>query len=211
MANLRGSVDELKFDVLLLPVGCRGEDRLTEDHDALLDTENLTLDEEPVISNLTIVGEATHWSDRFLDGVLVAHGVVRVVTSTDSVDLLVDFGTGVVTLLTTAGDRPLDGSRMPSTDTTDLAETSVRLSSQLLAAVSLDNTLSTLTLGDTNSVNTLILGEDLTDGDLLLELGEAPVDLLLNAATVNLDFDDVGLLLSEVKLLGLRCNDNADN
>jgi hypothetical protein len=50
---------------------------------------------------------------------------------TDAVHLLVHLGTVEVTLLTSTGNGPGDTGRVPGTDTSDLAETLVRLAGQL--------------------------------------------------------------------------------
>jgi len=145
------------------------------------------------------VGETAHRGDVLFNGISISGGVVGDTsdgTSTKTVDLLVDLGTGVVTLLTRAGDRPLDGSGMPSSDTSNLTETSVSLSSKLLGTESLDDTLSTLTLGDTDGINALVAFENFTNGDFLFELAPGPVNFLGNSATVNLDFQNLGLVLS---------------
>lgn len=203
VAELGGSVDELEFDLLVHPRASGGEDALAENDRSLLATKDLTLEKEEVVVDNTVVREATHGSDFLLNGVLGARGVGGVVTGTDPEDLLVDFGTGVVTHLTNTADRPFDGSGVPSSDTTDLAETSVGLSLELLDTVSLDDTLGSLTLGNTDSVNALVLAEDLADGDFLLELAPGPVNLLVDVATVDLHFEDVSLLKTEVQLGGL--------
>lgn len=117
----------------------------------------------------------------------------------------------VIAELTSTGDGPLDGSGMPSTDTTDLAETSVGLSGKAGNTESLDNTSGSLTTGHTNSVDHLELVEDLGDGDFTLELLEGPVDLLSDGATVDLDLKEVSLALSEVKLGELGAGENTDN
>ena len=57
------------------------------------------------------------------------------------VDLLVDLGTVMVTLLTSAGNSELDTRWMPSTDASDLSETLVRLAGQLLRVPTGCNTL----------------------------------------------------------------------
>ena len=54
------------------------------------------------------------------------------VAGADAVDLLVDLGTVMVSLLTGTSDGVLDTARMPGSDTGDLAETLVRLPGQLL-------------------------------------------------------------------------------
>ena len=68
----------------------------------------------------------------------------------------------------------------------------------------------TATLGDTNGVDHLVLGEDGVDGDLLLEVVVAPLDLLGNGTTVDLDLDQVGLLLAEGESLHLSVADGTD-
>jgi hypothetical protein len=100
---------------------------------------------------------------------------------------------------------------MPSTNTSDLAETSMSLTLQLLDAKSLDDTSETFTLGNTNGINALVGFEDLTDGDFLLELGVAVVNLLGDVSTVDLDFHDLGLVLSKLKLTDLGGGDNTDD
>ena len=51
---------------------------------------------------------------------------------TDVINLLVDLGTVMVTLLTGASDGELDSAGMPGTDTSDLTKTFMGLSWQLL-------------------------------------------------------------------------------
>ena len=85
------------------------------------------------------MGETTHGVDRLVSQIIIGSSVVlhklavlHVESITDVVDLLVDFGTVMVTLLTGTSDGELDSARMPSTDTGDLAETLVSLPGQLL-------------------------------------------------------------------------------
>ena len=117
----------------------------------------------------------------------------------------------MVTELTTSGDRPLDGARMPSSDTGDLAETSMRLTVETADTESLDHTGHTLTAGNTDSVNALAHLEDLADAHFLLEFALGPVDLLGDGASVDLDLEDVGLVLAEGKLADLGGADDADD
>jgi len=213
VTELGGGIDELDFNLFGHPAAGSWEDGLTEDDSSLLDTHDLTSDEKVVVVDFTVVGETTHRGNVLLDGISSSGSVVgntTVLTGTKAVDLLVDLGTGVVTLLTDARNRPFDGGGMPSTDTTDLAETSVSLTLELLGTESLDDTLGSLTLGNTNSVDTLVGLEDLTDGDLLLELGVTVVNLLSDVATVNLDFHDLGLVLSELELADLGGGNNTN-
>ena len=158
--------------------------------------------------------ETTERSDVLLDSVGLSGGVVLGSAdgaSSDSVDLLVELSSVVIAELTGTGDGPLNGSGMPSTDTTDLAETSVGLSGKAGHTESLDDTGSSLTTSDTDSVDHLELVEDLTNGDFTLELLESPVDLLSNGATVDLDLEEVSLALSEVELGELSGCENSDD
>lgn len=211
---LGGSIDELDLHLLLLPGLGGGEDRLTDNDGSLLDTNDTTLDEEEVVVDNTVVGESTDGGDVLGNSISLSGGVVLDTsdgTGSNSVDLFVDLSSGMVTELTTSGDRPLDGSGMPGTNTSNLSETSVSFSVQSRDTESLDDTLGSLTLGDSNSVNALVVLEDLSDGNLLLELAVGPVDLLGDVASVDLDLHDVRLVLSELELADLGGNENTDD
>lgn len=71
-------------------------------------------------------------SDLLLGDIGLGGGAVLSVTLADSVNLVVDRGTVVVTLLTSTGNSPLDVGRMPSTDTSNLSETLVSLTGSFL-------------------------------------------------------------------------------
>ena len=158
--------------------------------------------------------ESTEWGDVLLNGISLAHSVVggtTFSTSSDSVDLLVEFSSGVVTELTASSDRPLDGRWMPSSDTSDLANTSMGASLQSFNSESLDDTLHTLTSGNSDGIDALRVGEDLRDLDLLLEFLVSEIDLIGNSSTVKLDFQNVSLHLSEVELINLTGANNTDS
>ena len=88
---------------------------------------------------------------------------------------------------------------MPGTDTSDLSVTSVGLFLKMSDAPSLDDTGESLTLSNTDDVDDFVLSEDVVDADLLFEVGVGEVDLFSDGlSTVDLDFEDVVLLLSEV-------------
>lgn len=75
----------------------------------------------------------------------------------------------MVTHLTSTGNSPLNVGRMPSTDTSDLAETLVSLTGKLLSAPSRSDTIVSMTLGDSDNVNHLVVLEDGADLNWLLE------------------------------------------
>ena len=214
MANLGGSIDEFNIDCLGLPGLGGGEDRLSESDRSLSGTLDTALDQDEVLVDLTVVWETTHRSDVLGDSVSLCGGVVVNTsdsTGTNSVDLVVDVSSGVVTHLTAAGDRPLDGRWMPGTDTSDLAETSMCLTVKTRHAESLDHTACSLTAGNTDSINALGHLEDLTNADLLLEFALGPFDLISDGTTVDLDLHNVSLVLTEAELADLGSSDNTDN
>ena len=125
-----------------------------------------TLEKEEVVVDLTVVGETSKRSDVLLNSVSFASSVILYSTlcaGTKTVDLVVQLGSVMVTILTSTGDRPFDGGWMPSSNTSNLTETSVSLSSELLGTESLDDTLVSFTLGNSNSINALVSFENFTD------------------------------------------------
>ena len=214
MTNLGSGVNELDIDLLGLPGLGGGEDALSHGDGSLSGAHDTTLDKNEVLVDFTVVGEATKRSDVLGNSVGLSGGVVLDTTDgtgSNSVDLVVDLSTGVVTELTTSGDRPLDGGGMPGADTGDLTETSMRLTGESGDAESLDDAAHTLTTGDTDGIDALGHLKDLTDADLLLELVLGPVDLLADGTTVNLDLHDVSLVLSEAKLADLGGANDTDD
>lgn len=93
------------------------------------------------------MGEATHRGDALLSQVIIGGTVVLdqlavlgLDGSTDAVDLLVDLGTMMVTLLTSTSNRELDATGMPGTDTSHLTQTLVSLTGQFLCVPARGNT-----------------------------------------------------------------------
>lgn len=150
--------------------------------------------------------ETSKWGNVLFNGISFSGGVVLNTsdsTSTYSVDLFVLFSSVMIAELTSSGDGPLNGSWMPSTDTTNLSETSMGLSWHSSNTESLDNTFSTVTSGNTNGIDHLVIVEDFTNADFGFEFAESPVDLLGDGTTIDLDFNEVSLSLSEVELIEL--------
>lgn len=176
------------------PVAGSWEDRLSKNDRSLAGSDNSTFDKEIILAYNTVVRESTERCDVLLNCISISSSVVgnsSAGSSTDSIDLLVDFGTAVVTELTTASNCPFDSSGVPSSDTSDLTKTSVSLTRKSVDTKSLDNTLGSFTFSNTDCVNTFIVLEDFTNRDFLLEFGESPVNLLGNVTSINLDFHNV--------------------
>jgi len=189
---------------------------LSQKNGSLSDAHARALDHDEVVFDLTVVWEASDWVDALFGEVGLSGTVVHVdlaalgfVAGTQSVDLLIDLDSVVVALLTASSNGVTDSRWMPSTNTGDLSETSMRLSRELLGTPSAGDTLSTVTLGDTNAVGVVVLGEDGANADLLLEEALGKVHLVGAAATVDLELDDVGFLLLEWQELHLSVSDES--
>jgi len=111
------------------------------------------------------------------------------------VDLLVHLSTVVIPILPSTSNCERDPSRMPSTDTSNLAEPSVSLAGKAGDTPTSDNTLITLTLGHTNDIYHLIFLEYGIHWDLLLEEAVGIVYLVRNSSSIHLDLHQMGFLL----------------
>ena len=69
-----------------------------EGNDTLLGSRDRTLEEEEVVLNDTVVGETTQGSDRLLANVVLSRGIVVRAAEANTVDLLVDLRSVVVTI-----------------------------------------------------------------------------------------------------------------
>lgn len=119
----------------------------------------------------------------------------------DLVNFLVHLSAVVISILTSTSNSVGNPSRMPGTNTGNLAETPVGLARKAGNTPTGDNTFITLTLGDTNDVNHLILLEDSFNRDFLLKKLVAIVHLICDSATINLDLHEVSLLLLQALYL----------
>lgn len=134
-----------------------GDECLAQGEHALDGTDDSSLDHEEVLVDLTVLHESSQRGDGLLSEigrggsvVLVRHRLVLLLvgigrdagvgSSADAIDLLVDLGTVMVTVLTSARDLESNASRVPSTDTSDLAQTSVRLARQASHTPTVDHT-----------------------------------------------------------------------
>jgi len=213
VTHLGRGIDELEIDLLEGDARNLGQEGLTKSDDTLLGSHDATLKHDPVLVDFTVVREATHGGDRLLSEVVAGHGVVSVVSqgSAHSVDLLVDLSSVVETVLTSTSNRVGNSSRMPRTDTSDLSLASMGLSSKDGNTPSLNDTSVSVTLGDTDHVNHLVGAEDGVDRNLLLEELGAEVNLIGDGATVDLNLNDVGLLLTDFSLGNLSVHDSSDD
>jgi len=206
------SIDELEVERLHVGTSGRSDDTLAKSDGALLGTSDGTLDHDPVLVDPTVVREATNGVDAFLGQIrLGGSRGSSVLLLTDAQHTLVDFGTMVVTLLTSTRDSEFNAGRVPRTNTGDLAETTVSLTRKTGDTPTSDDTDETVTLGGSAGIKNLALTEDLLDRDLLLEQTVGEVNLGGNITTVDLDLHQVGNLLAKSQLLGLGVGQDADD
>jgi hypothetical protein len=98
VAELRGGVDELELHLLQVPTRCVDHERFAEGDNTLLGSWDRALDDKEVVLDDTVVGEATHGGDDLLGNIGLGGCVALVASSTDTVDLLVELRSVVVTV-----------------------------------------------------------------------------------------------------------------
>lgn len=187
---------------------------LAQGADTLLDADGAALDHDPVLRHDTIVGEPAHGRDCLFRYVKAGGPARRdLLLCSHAIDLLVELGSVVISVLTGTRDRVHDTAWMPGTDTgnlnvvrrararTHLSQTLVCLSGELLGSPSGGNTLESVTLCDSNGVNHFILFKDRVDSDLLFKVVAGPVDLFLDRAAVQLDLHH--MCLQDVSLYNI--------
>jgi hypothetical protein len=213
-----GGIDGFQVDLFQIFSFVVGQQWFSENDWSLSDTHAGSLDHDKVVLDFTVVWEASDWIDGFFSqigfGGTVVHvdlAVFGLVASTQSVNFFVDFDSVVVTFLTASGNGVGNSGWMPSTNTSDLSETSVCLSGKFLGTPSAGYTLSSVTLSDTNAIGVVVGFEDGSDSDLLFKETFGKVDFGGGITSVNLEFDDVSFLLFEWKHLHLGVGDESNN
>jgi len=211
VAVLGRGVDELEVDGLEVRSLGDGDEGLAKGDGALAGARDAALEQEPVLVDLAVVGEATHGGDSLLGKIGLGGGRAGVALLSDAEHSLVELGTVMVTHLTGTGNREFDAGRMPCANARNLAETSVGLTGKAGDTPSGDNTGISVTTGRGADVQALTLGEDGGDRDFLLEEALGVVDLGGNIATVDLDLQQVGNLLAKLELADLGVGEHTHN
>jgi len=113
VTKLGAGIDELEVDGLEMLPGRMLHDRLTKDQRTLLDTDNGTLDHDPILADHTIVDESTHGGDALFSQISLGLTTSIVSLLTNTVNLLVHLSTMEITVLTSAGYSVGNTGRMP--------------------------------------------------------------------------------------------------
>jgi len=218
VTELGARVDEFQLDLLQSLTFGVGQKRFAQGQDTFLGTDATSLDHDKVLLDFAVMRETTHRVDGLVRKIVVGRSVVLdqlavlgVETLAEIVDLLVDLGTVMVSLLTGTGDGELDTARMPSADTSDLTKTLVRLTGQFLGVPTRGDTLESFALGDADDIDHFVFSENAIDGQLLFKVFASESHFVGHAAAVKLDFDDVRLLLTATQQLLLSVHDHTDN
>lgn len=98
MAELGGGVNELELHLLQIPTRGVDHEGFAEGDNTLLGSGDGALDDEEVILDDTVVGEATHGGNDLLGDIRLGGRVAVVARSTNAVDLLVELCSVVVTV-----------------------------------------------------------------------------------------------------------------
>jgi len=155
--------------------------------------------------------EPTHWGDGFLGEIDGGGTTVLLGTTSDSIDLLVYFGSVMVTVLTSAGDGPLNSTWMPSSNTSDLSKTLVSLSRKTSGSPTSGDTFETLTLGNTDGIDHLVLFEDRRKRNGFFKEANTECDFVGDGTAVDLNLHAMGLLLPQFQFTDLGMDQQADN
>ena len=214
MSKFAGSINEFQIDFLKSSSIDLREQRFSQHKDSLLRSNAASFDHDEVILNDSVMREPSEGCDILLREIIVCGGIVLSTSSgtlSESEDLLVHFGSVMVTRLTGSGNSPSDSFWMPGTDTTDLAVPSMGLLLQVADTESLHDTTESLTFCDTKDIEVLVLLEYGVNAHLLLEQVITEFDLVFDGATVELDLHNVVLLLSDVQKLHLGVGDHSNH
>jgi hypothetical protein len=211
VSKLGTGIDKLDVDLLQMLARRVLHHALTKDKSTLLDTNDGALKHNPVFVDLTVVDESTHRGDTLLGQISLSLATFSITLLSNTVNLLVKFGTVEVTLLTSTGNGGRNTGRVPRSDTGNLTKTTMGLAGKTRDTPTSDDTLETVTLGHTEDINLFVLGEDTVNSDLLLEQSLGVVNLGSGVTSVDLDLHNVSLLQTKIELLDLSVGNHTND
>lgn len=214
MSEFGWGINELDLKFMAWKSFCLWNKWLSDGNNSFSWSNNATSEHEEILIDYTVMGETTDWCNIFDMWILFCWCVINSssdCTSSNSVNLLIHSGSVEVTEITSSSDSPLDGSWMPSSNTSNLSETSMCLSWKSWYTPSLNDSLSSFTSCNGNCINHFIVFEYFSNGNFLFEFGDSPVDFLHNVSTVYLDFSKMSFSLSKLNFFNLSSSKYSDN
>lgn len=97
-SEFRGCIDELELDLLEITTGGVDHEGFSDGDDSLLRSGDGALQHDVVVLDDTVMGEATHGCDPLLGDIVLGGSIAIVVACTDTVNLLVELRSVVVTV-----------------------------------------------------------------------------------------------------------------
>lgn len=100
---------------------------------------------------------------------------------------------------------------MPSTDASDLTKTLVGLAREHSGTPTGGNAFKPFTLGNGNGVDQFVLSKNTRNRDDFFKMRVGPINLVSNCAAIDLDFHNMGSLLTNVNFADLGMRNNAND
>jgi len=210
MSKLGGSIDKLEGNLFLRSTRSLSNEGLSEGNDSLLDSNGTSFQDQKVFSDISVSGETSQRCNGLFGDIRFSGSRTSISSFSDSVNLLVDLGSVMITILTSTSYSEGDSRWMPCSNTGDLSETFVSLSGQFTNSPTSCDSLKSVSFGDSQNIDHLGMSEDGIDRYWLLEETVGEVNLLGDGSSVDLDFSNVGFLL-DLDLLDLGVNENSDH
>jgi len=139
MAVLGGSIDELEVEWLVVRAACRRDERLAEGDGALAGTSNAAFDHDPVLVDLAVVRKSTNRGDALLGEISLSGSRFGITLLSNAEDPLVDLSTVMVSLLTSTSNGGGDTGRMPRSNASNLAKSTMSLARKTSDAPTANN------------------------------------------------------------------------
>jgi len=177
VSNFRGGIDEFEVDLLQILPLIVGEQWVSEHDRSLPDSHAGSFDDQKFIFDLTIMRESTQWGNRLLRQInggssLILDGFLSFrfsISFSDPVDLFVDLHAVMKTFLPSTSDSITYPRWMPSSDTRNFPQTTMRLPREFFGTPSGSHTFSSMSASDSDAVNVLVHREDVGNWERFFE------------------------------------------
>lgn len=104
MSKFGRSIDKFEIDLFKSRTSGGYMESLTKSDDSFLDTRAAAFDEDEIFINDTIMRKATHGGDTFFGKIKLSRGRGLIRSSSQTINLLVGFGTMMEAILTSTRD-----------------------------------------------------------------------------------------------------------